>query len=134
MPSLHHLQVKNFVRDTPAQLAAKSAPAKKAAAPKSESGAAPGFGFEAIRPLALPLALLAVGGAGAAAVKADPEFAKLLDESWGAKDSNSTGAGYETALKNGAISAKAAVSAVEGTGDGRQRGWAGGGVRMSKYC
>ncbi|KAL4458964.1 hypothetical protein ABPG75_013829 [Micractinium tetrahymenae] len=91
-------EVKNFVKDTPA----KASPAeKKAAAPKAtkaqEEPSAPGSGFEAFRPLVLPLSLLVVGGAGAAAVKADPKFAALLDESWGAKDSNVVGVGYETA-------------------------------------
>ncbi|KAI7837723.1 hypothetical protein COHA_008445 [Chlorella ohadii] len=56
-----------------------------------------GAGFEAFRPAVLPLAVVAIAGAGAAAVKADPEFAKLVDESWGAKNSNAIGAGYETA-------------------------------------
>jgi hypothetical protein len=94
-------EVKNFVKDTPAAASSgakkAAAPAKKAAAAKKEEGGAPGAGFEAFRPAVLPLALVAIAGAGAAAVKADPEFAKLLDESWGAKNSNAIGAGYETA-------------------------------------
>lgn len=91
-------EVKNFVKDTPAKApaASKAAPAKKAEAKREEAGS-PGAGFEAFRPAVLPLSLLAIAGAGAAAVKADPEFAKLLDESWGAKNSITTGAGYETA-------------------------------------
>lgn len=99
-------EVKNFVKDTPAASsgAAKAAPAKKAAAPKREESGSSGAGFEAFRPAVLPLAVVAIAGAGAAAVKADPEFAKLVDESWGAKNSNAIGAGYETApgLKVGA--------------------------------
>lgn len=94
-------EVKNFVKDTPAAPAAsgaaKAAPAAKKAAPKREESGSPGAGFEAFRPAVLPLSVLAIAGAGAAAVKADPEFAKLLDESWGAKNSNAIGAGYETA-------------------------------------
>lgn len=77
-------EVKNFVNNTaPAPKAAKAAngaaPAKKeAASKKAEESGAPGGAFESIRPLALPLALLAVGGAGFAASKADPEFAELM--------------------------------------------------------
>lgn len=97
-------EVKNFVKDTPASGAAKAAPAAKKEAPKREESGSTGAGFEAFRPVVLPLSVLAIAGAGAAAVKADPEFAKLLDESWGAKNSNAIGAGYETApgLKVGA--------------------------------
>lgn len=92
-------EVKNFVRDSP--VSAKPAAAKKAAPAakkerKEESGA-PGAGFEAFRPLVLPLSLVAVVGAGAAATKADPEFAELLRGEWSAKDSNIVGVGYETA-------------------------------------
>lgn len=91
-------EVKNFVNGTTP--AAKS-PEAKAAAPKAkkaqEEASAPGSGFEAFRPLVLPLSLLFVGGAGVAAVKADPKFGTLLDESWGSRDSNVMGVGYETA-------------------------------------
>jgi hypothetical protein len=99
-------EVKNFVSDSPA---ANKAVEKKAAAPKAEKKAykeesgSSGAGFEAFRPLALPLALVGVAGAGAVAVKVDPEFADLFDSTWSAKDSNATGAGYEVApgLKDG---------------------------------
>ena len=99
-------EVKNFVSDSPA---AKKAVEKKAAAPKAEKKAykeesgSSGAGFEAFRPLVLPLALAGVAGAGAVAVKVDPEFADLFDSTWSAKDSNATGAGYEVApgLKDG---------------------------------
>ncbi|PSC76502.1 leucine rich repeat isoform B [Micractinium conductrix] len=95
-------EVKNFVNNTaPAPKAAKAAngaaPAKKeAASKKAEESGAPGGAFESIRPLALPLALLAVGGAGFAASKADPEFAELMAGEWSLKDSSNY-AGYETA-------------------------------------
>lgn len=62
----------------------KAAPAKKAAK-KAEEASAPGGGFDGVRPFVLPLALLAVGGAGVAASKADPEFAALMDQTWSAK-------------------------------------------------
>lgn len=91
-------EVKNFVKGTTP--AAKTPEEKKAAAPKAkkqEEASAPGSGFEAFRPLVLPLSLLFVGGAGAAAIKADPEFASRLDESWGSRNSNVVGVGYETA-------------------------------------
>lgn len=91
-------EVKNFVKGTTP--AAKTPEEKKAAAPKAkaqEEASAPGSGFEAFRPLVLPLSLLFVGGAGAAAVKADPKFGTLLDEKWGSRDSNDMGVGYETA-------------------------------------
>jgi hypothetical protein len=89
-------EVKNFVKDKPA--AAKPAAAKQAApAAKKEESASTGAGFESFRPLVLPLSLVAVVGAGAAATKADPEFAELLRGEWSAKDSNIVGVGYETA-------------------------------------
>ena len=74
-------------------LAAKPVQAALASAATFAVGAA----LPLVITLVLPLSLLTVGGAGFALTKADPEFAKLLDESWGAKDSNTTGAGYETA-------------------------------------
>ncbi|EFN53180.1 hypothetical protein CHLNCDRAFT_136988 [Chlorella variabilis] len=88
-------EVKNFVKDQPA--AAKPAAGKKAAPKKEESSSSGGLAFETFRPLVLPLSVIAVVGAGAAAAKADPKFAELLDAEWSAKDSNAVGAGYETA-------------------------------------
>ena len=91
-------EVKNFVKDSPA---AQKAAAKKAAAPakaaKKDESSSGGVGFEAFRPLVLPLSLAGVAGGFAAAIKSDPEFARKLDETWSAKDSIGTGAGYETA-------------------------------------
>lgn len=93
-------EVKNFVTGTSPAPAAKAPAEKKAAAKKeakAEESGSPGGAFEAFRPVVLPLSMVAIAGAGIAATKADPEFAKLLDETWSAKDSNTTGVGYETA-------------------------------------
>jgi hypothetical protein len=95
--------VKNFVRDDPVAAAAKSAaPGEKKAAPakRESSGESSSVGvgaFEAVRPLVLPLSVLAVAGAGVAASKADPKFAELFSGEWSAKDNNVLGLGYETA-------------------------------------
>lgn len=104
-------EVKNFVKDTPAKAKEAAAPGeKKAAAPKAakqyeEESAPPGGSFEALRPFALPVSILLVGAGGAAAAKLDPEFATMFAKTWSAKDSISTGAGYETApgMKDGAL-------------------------------
>lgn len=125
-------EVKNFVKDQPA--AAKPAAGKKAAPKKEESSSSGGLAFETFRPLVLPLSVIAVVGAGAAAAKADPKFAELLDAEWSAKDSNAVGAGYETApgLKDtpfyGGSNTNGAVAKVRRRGDGPGSGTAPAGV------
>ena len=92
-------EVKNFVTDTPAAAAPSSsgAPAKKAGAKRPPPAAETSEGFD-IKPLALPLALVAIAGGAAAISVVDPGFAAFMEE-WGAKDSRSF-AGYEPGLKD----------------------------------
>ena len=87
--------VKNLVTETapaPSGASSKAAPAKRPP-PAAETSE----GFDP-KPLALPVALVAIAG-GAVAIKGlDPEFESFMDE-WGVKDSR-TFAGYETNLKD----------------------------------
>lgn len=90
-------EVKNFVNDTPAA-ASSSAPAKKAAAAKRPPPAAEtSEGFD-IKPLVLPLSLVAIAGGAAAINVLDPGFGEFMSE-WGSKDATDY-AGYEPGLKD----------------------------------
>lgn len=90
-------EVKNLVNNTAPAAKAKDAAPAAAKAKRPPPAAETSEGFDP-KPLALPVALVAIAG-GAAAVKAlDPEFEASMEE-WGSKDSRSF-AGYETSLKD----------------------------------
>ena len=75
-----------------------AAKAKKASGPAFGSGATPSFGAGSIGIIALPVAVLGIAGAAAAASVADSGFAKFIDGA-SLRDSNNY-AGYEPALKS----------------------------------
>lgn len=93
-------EVKNFVNDTaPAATTSSGSPAaKKAPAVKRPPPAAETSEGVDIKPLVLPLALVAIAGGAAAINVLDPGFAAFMSE-WGSKDSTDF-AGYEPGLKN----------------------------------
>lgn len=97
--TLYKAEVKNLVNDTPAAASSSqtSAPAKQAASKRPPAAAETSEGFDP-KPLALPLALVAIAGGAAAINVLDPGFAAFMDE-WGSKDSRSF-AGYEPGLKD----------------------------------
>lgn len=91
-------EVKNFVKDTPkaapsADAASKAAPAAK----RTPAAASSSEGFD-IKPLILPISIVALAGGAFALTTIDPGFAEMMVEG-GSKDSR-TFAGYETNLKN----------------------------------
>ncbi len=97
--TLYKTEVKNLVADTPAASSSSKsdAPAKQAAAKRPPPAAETSEGFDP-KPLALPLALVAIAGGAAAINVLDPGFGAFMDE-WGSKDSRSY-AGYEPGLKD----------------------------------
>lgn len=92
-------EVKNFVTGAapaPSAPAAGKAAAPKAKAPPPAAETSEGLDF---KPLVLPLAVVAIGGAAVALPIIDPEFAEKMQGDWTSKDSTGY-AGYEPKLKD----------------------------------